>query len=516
MHVLLDTLNELLDAADLATISGVVSWAARRLVDADGATVVLRCGSDCQYVGEDADSALWRGRAFPAHICVSGLAMRSGQPVVIPDIHTDARVPRDLYDGTFVQGLALVPDGPPAPSLAIGAYWAQPHQADANEIDLLRRLARAAGRAVARQRVQQQLAESERRFRSVADSTPVLIWMRDASGRLEFVNRAWMDFVGTTDADDSADAWQALLHPHDRDAYVAALLDCLRTATPFTGEVRVRHASGEWRWVASYGAPRLDADGRCQGMVGSSVDITELKTAVVQAARDAQQKEQWLAVVGHELRQPVHTVKAALALLDEAADPVSAARARTTMDRQLAQMGRLLDDLLDTARLIRGDVTLTPTVLDVRAVVDEAVEAIHADLLGRDQHVTVGAPATPVLVRADAGRLQQVLTNLLVNASKYSAAGQAIVVTVRLVDMVEVAVVDHGQGIDAALLPQIFDLFTTVGGPRGSHGIGLAVARRLTELHGGTLHAHSDGRGRGSQFLLRLPPLLPPDERSRA
>jgi PAS domain S-box-containing protein len=505
--LLLQAFRSLLAARDLTSVAAIVSHAARQITGADGACVVLREGDACYYIDEEAIAPLWKGSRFPAEMCVSGMAMREQRVIAIPDITSDPRIPLELYRPTFVTSVLLAPGGDPAVG-AVGAYWQDVHTADQGEIDALSTLADGMAVAVTNLRIQSRLAELEARFRTMADSTPVMIWVHDADGKLEFVNRSWLQFFGTTEEQARDDKWQPLVHPDDRNTYVSAFLQALKSGTPYEAEARVRRPDGEWRWIASYGAPRFDQHGQCVGMVGSSVDITELRLAWVRAEEQSRRKEQWLSIVGHELRQPVHAIKGALRLLQVDVPPASQERARNVLERQVAQMGRILDDLLDTARIVRGEVALDRQLFDLREVLAEAVDAVASDYEGRQQTVSVAVPNEPVLVRVDANRLQQVIGNLLSNASKFSNIGDRVVAGIRFADdgYAELFVSDVGQGIDKSTLPRIFDLFFSAGGNAvSSFGVGLAVARKLMELHGGTLGAFSEGPGLGSQFVVRLP-----------
>ncbi len=504
-EVLLDAFRDLLQACDIDSVSRVVSHAARRVVGADGATLVLRDGDACHYIDEDAIAPLWKGRRFPASACVSGLAMAEGQPITIPDVFEDVRVPHDLYAPTFVRSLVLVPCGQPAVA-AIGAYWAMPHSATASELSAMTRLAEATGIAVINLRTATRLAESERRFRLMADSTPVMIWVHNKTGKLEFVNRAWLEFFDVTEDRARDDLWQPLVHEDDREHYVSTFIDCLGRGVPFHAEARVQRADGEWRWISSYGAPRLNDDGTCSGMVGSSADVTELKAASTEVEESARRKERWIAVVGHELRQPVHAIHAALRMLRPDAPRAAQDRARAVVTRQVSQMSRILEDLLDAARIVRGEVSLDLRVVDLREVLAEGVDAVANPFEGKSQTIMVNAPPDPVLVRVDAQRMQQVIGNLLSNASKYSALGDRVVASIAVDGThAELTVSDAGRGIDPAVLPRIFELFASFGGDGSSYGVGLAISRRLVELQGGTLVGSSDGSGLGSRFVVRLP-----------
>ena len=218
-------------------------------------------------------------------------------------------------------------------------------------------------------------------------------------------------------------------------------------------------------------------------------------------------KDEFLALVSHELRQPLHASMAAVRMLTANPDhPETAERARDVIERQIQHMTRLVEDLLDASRIVRGHVTLQLVPIDVRTAVEHVSDIIRPMMEERSHVFTVAVPDSPVFVNADSGRFEQVLMNLLTNAAKYSDPGGRIALSVVVAagDVV-ISVRDNGQGIDPAILPRIFDLFTRGAGTASGFGVGLAVVRGLVELHGGTLEARSEGVGRGSEFVVRLP-----------
>jgi signal transduction histidine kinase len=225
-------------------------------------------------------------------------------------------------------------------------------------------------------------------------------------------------------------------------------------------------------------------------------------------------KDELLAMLGHELRNPLAAITTACRLLHDAeAPPEALQRAREILLRQNAHLAHLVDDLLDVARVTSGKIVLTPRPLELAQVVRQAVGTLAAS--GRTSRHRLGLDLAPVWVDADGTRLEQVVANLVGNALKFTPAGGAIEVAVREEDGEAVLTVrDTGAGIDAALLPRVFDLFVQApeGPQRGSGGLGLGLTlvRRIAELHGGRVEARSDGPGRGSTFVVRLPALAPP------
>ncbi len=229
--------------------------------------------------------------------------------------------------------------------------------------------------------------------------------------------------------------------------------------------------------------------------------------------RDAdQRKDEFLATLAHELRNPLAPLRNALTLLQSAEhDPQTVVEARDTMDRQVQQMVRLVDDLLDVSRITRGRIELRKTRVRLDEIIHSAVEISRA-LVDRPGHaLTIELPPAPVYLDADLTRLAQVFSNLLNNAAKYTPDGGKILLSAKLVEdgRVRVSVRDNGSGIEPEMLPRVFDLFAqedrSLERAQGGLGIGLSLVRRLVELHGGRVEAHSAGRGRGSEFSVKLP-----------
>jgi two-component system CheB/CheR fusion protein len=220
-------------------------------------------------------------------------------------------------------------------------------------------------------------------------------------------------------------------------------------------------------------------------------------------------------MLGHELRGPLAPIRNGLHILREPnVEGSTIERVKSIMDQQVRNLARLVDDLLDVARITRGAIRLQKETIDLAAVVGHAVESVRPLIeLGRHE-LLVSLPQEPVYLEADPTRLEQVLTNLLHNAAKFTEPGGRIWLTAER-DNAEVVVCvrDSGIGIAPELLPSIFDMFTqagrTLGRSQGGLGIGLALVRRLVELHGGSVRAHSDGPGKGSEFRVRLPDLPP-------
>ena len=240
----------------------------------------------------------------------------------------------------------------------------------------------------------------------------------------------------------------------------------------------------------------------------SAMENARLYTAVQEADR---RKNEFLAMLAHELRNPLAPIRNAVHIM-QAAD-VSAPTmgwARDVISRQADNMARLIDDLLDVSRIVQGKVVVKPEKLSLASLAERLAEATQPKLDAKSQKLRVELPPQPISVDGDPVRLDQVLSNLVNNASKFSPEGSTVHVTARFADgQVHIAVRDEGAGIDPAFLPHIFDLFAqadqSLDRSQGGLGIGLTLVKHLVELHGGSVHAHSDGSGRGTEMTVTLP-----------
>ncbi|HEY7566690.1 MAG TPA: ATP-binding protein, partial [Gemmatimonadaceae bacterium] len=257
--------------------------------------------------------------------------------------------------------------------------------------------------------------------------------------------------------------------------------------------------------------PMFDASGKIMQWVGSSTDVHELKVAQ-EALREADTlKDEFLATLAHELRNPLAPLVTSAEILAHSTDPAANEQARATIRRQIAHMVRLVDDLIDVSRVTRNVIQVRRENTTLSAIIAAAVETVRDSAECSEQRVTVTMPEEPVHLFADPVRLTQVFSNLLNNACKYTPKGGSISVTARMQDeWVLVRVRDTGIGIPPDKLSHVFGAFARVHStlndeqPRGL-GIGLALVRRVVDLHGGSVVAESEGEGKGSEFIVRLP-----------
>ncbi len=281
---------------------------------------------------------------------------------------------------------------------------------------------------------------------------------------------------------------------------------------------------GTRRPIDDSGAPIRAGDQTIGGVVLVFRDVTErrereneLRTLAARLSEADRRKDEFLAMLAHELRNPLAPIRNSLEILRLAGDPTADARyAREVMDRQLDQMVRMVDDLLDVSRVTRNLLELRKGPVDLAAVASSAVETSRPLLVEKRHEFTLSLPDEPVMLEADAARLAQVFANLINNAAKYTEPGGRIELTAeKRGGEAVVTVRDNGLGIPEEMLPAVFTLFTQLDckmeRTHGGLGIGLTLVKRLVELHGGAVEAHSEGPGCGSEFVVRLPVSHPVD-----
>lgn len=306
--------------------------------------------------------------------------------------------------------------------------------------------------------------------------------------------------------------WEARIHPDDRTLRNSAVTAALEGRAPeFRSEFRVVHPDQGTRWLLGVGKVEFGPMGEPIQMAGINLDITERKLLEQELLRGDERKDEFLATLAHELRNPLAPIRNALQLMNiSPAGGPAASKARDIIERQLGHMVRLVDDLMDVSRINSGRIELQQARLPVQAVLEHALETSVPFVEAGAHTLTVTVPDEPVWVYGDLTRLVQVVANLLNNAAKYTPSGGRISLSMRVEDGDTVITVsDNGSGMSADLLPKVFDMFIQEAGNReraqGGLGIGLSLARKLLAMHGGSITAESPGLGFGSTFVVRLP-----------
>ena len=389
-------------------------------------------------------------------------------------------------------------------------YAALPGRPDERVMRLADLLARHAAGYIEHLQLLQQVRAGERRFRGMADSAPAMLWVSDTDNALTFISRGWLEHTGQREDDAYAGGtgWSAMVHPDERDSVMQAFIADAQRREPFEVEFRLRRADGSWHWALGAGRPRFGDDGAWLGTIGSVIDVHD-RVETREALREAdRRKDEFLATLAHELRNPLAPIRNALHLLARPGAQAQAAGLHAMLERQVSHMVRLVDDLMEVSRISRGAIELRREPLDLADVLRTAAETCQP-LIERGRHrFEMHLPGEPLPVDGDAVRLAQVMTNLLGNAARYTDDGGRIeLVARRDGDDALVTVRDSGIGIEPQQLPRLFEMFAQLDRSRGQGGlgIGLSLVRRLVQMHGGSVHAASEGPGRGSKFSVRLP-----------
>jgi PAS domain S-box-containing protein len=361
-----------------------------------------------------------------------------------------------------------------------------------------------------RKRAEQSLRESETRFRAIAEASPALTWQVDTKGNAVYLNQRFEDILGIAVKDLMPTGWRSVIHPDDAPAYLAAFEQALRDRVRFRHRARIKTAEGEWRWLKSYALPWFTAAGEYAGHIGISIDITEAVNAETALLNAGRCKDEFLATLAHELRNPLAPIANALEIIARPGGAVDVPRLLPMINRQVNHMVRLVDDLLEISRITSGKVELRLAPSDLAVVLCNAVEASRAQISEKEHKLEVSIPEVPLIVYADSVRLEQVFTNLLNNAARYTRKGGRIWLTARQEgDNAIVSVRDNGIGILPGMLPRLFDMFAQERrngeGTQGGLGIGLNLVYRLVKMHGGSVEAISEGEDKGSEFIVHLP-----------
>jgi PAS domain S-box-containing protein len=444
-------------------------------------------------------------------------AIRDNSPVLLADAEACHRSYPGLWSATGESGgLVAVP-------MRLGDFVGgvmftfPPMLAVGLELDWLSTMACMGAQAADRILAHQGRRDSEARFARLFDSNVLGIFFTGTGGVITQANRAFLDILGYGDADLRAGLvrWDQLIPPEDVELQAKARSEAQARGLCGPFETVLLRKDGERITALAAGATLAEA--AFQG-VGFVLDLTErkrlendLRRRANELAEADRQKTSFLAVLGHELRGPLAPLRNAIEIIRQRGPDRRSAtqQAVEMMDRQVRQLTRLIDDLLDVSRVTHGKLKLQPEPVDLQSIVKRAVEIVQPLIEARGHQLTVSVPCD-LWFQGDAARLGQVMANLLHNAAKYTPADGLIAVTGEQQGHEAVIKVrDNGAGIPAQLLPRIFDPFTqaldNLEDSLGGLGVGLALVKNIVELHGGSVQASSAGPSHGSEFTVRLP-----------
>jgi PAS domain S-box-containing protein len=351
---------------------------------------------------------------------------------------------------------------------------------------------------------------AERRMRFLAETVPSIIWTCRPDGSLTYGNGYWREYYGIEPNGAPHFLVPTVIHPDDVAAVDAVVSTRLAAGDAFEFEARHRRHDGVYRWFITRAVPWRDDAGQLQSWFGVTTDIHEQIELQARLRENDRRKDEFLATLAHELRNPLAPIQSALDAMQVADTGHARERVHGVMKRQVRLLVRMMEDLLDVSRVSQGKLVLRKERVNLAHVLDVAVETVRPLIEQAGHELEIQRPERDVMLDCDPQRLSQVFSNLLNNACKYTEPGGRLRLAATLRDgAVHVALRDTGIGLTAEELERVFDLFSQVDvsleRSRGGLGIGLTLVRQLVEMHDGRVLASSEGPGRGSEFVVCLP-----------
>jgi PAS domain S-box-containing protein len=387
----------------------------------------------------------------------------------------------------------------------LSTHFRQPTRLMDRQIRFMDLLAQQAADYLERNQNEETLKAKQNQLDRIAGNVPVLITQCSRDLRYVFVNKAGLDVLGKPlEQIVGRPIVEVLGEEHFQK--LRPYMDRVLSGEQVEYEMEIPYATGDAHYMHVAYVPEVDAQGGVVGWIGTFTDITERRRAE-QKLRD---KDQFLAMLAHELRNPLAPISAGIELLQGKTDPETSESTLSLLGHQVQHMGRLLDDLLDVSRVTLGKVELRKECIQLNPVVEQALQSSHSLIHTMNHRVTLALTQESLYVKADRVRLVQVICNLLNNACKYMDRGGSIALTVaRIDDQALISVRDRGVGFASEDASRMFELFaqldTSCERSVGGLGVGLTLAKAVVEQHGGTIDARSEGRGHGSEFVVRLP-----------
>ncbi|WP_342648432.1 PAS domain-containing sensor histidine kinase [Mucilaginibacter sp. CSA2-8R] len=351
-------------------------------------------------------------------------------------------------------------------------------------------------------RAEAAIAESEERFRTMAESSGILIAVADESSNATYFSKAWVDLTGRPREEMLKYDWLDLLHPEDRSRYENSYLSAFKQHAPFACEFRVLTKEGDYRWLLANSPPRFRPDGTFAGYITACLDITEQKL-------NEQRKNDFISMVSHELKTPLTSLNGYLQIIEAKSRKAEDAVLHNIADkanRQIVKMTKLINGFLNVSRLESGQIYIERTLFDMAQLIKDTEDEFFTQV---NTHQLIFAPVVKTMVNADRDKIGQVVSNLISNAIKYSPLGTAIHISCMAQNgKVSVSVQDEGIGISAENLPRLFERFYRVNNQGyqsvAGFGIGLYLCYEILQRHGGKIWAESEP-GQGSTFCFELP-----------
>ncbi|GAB3790506.1 hypothetical protein GCM10028818_60760 [Spirosoma horti] len=474
-------------------------------------------------------TALLNGFPISDDSFCSGYAMATAHPVHTPDVFQNPLWQAYLHLAT-AHGFRstssypiLTRQGKAIGSLAL--YFPHVHQATAQEVALAKAITQAAAiilspdtQTLEHTRAQEALHKSEAEFRTITEAAPALVWVCSALGENIYFNQRWYDYTGQTLEQASGQGWTTSMHPDDAARILPYWQRCQQTGESYEGEVRYQRYDGVYRWHIFRALPRCNSAGQIEAWYGLSIDTDDAKQAQEGLLKADRHKDEFLAMLAHELRNPMSTIRSGLQFLTlTSGQDELIGSTITMMNRQTDHLVRMVDDLLDVSRINRKEIELQTQRVNLVELVQQAVASLKPLFEQQNRSLQISLPVAPVELDGDATRLTQVVVNLLTNGVRYTGEQGTVWLSLehqngpsgRQEAILQVR--DNGIGLAEDQRFAIFELFVQVDNStarsKGGLGLGLTLVKQLVELHGGRVEAQSEGIGKGSTFRVHLPTL---------
>ena len=362
-----------------------------------------------------------------------------------------------------------------------------------------------------RRQAEESARQSEAHYRTMADAIPQLAWIARPDGWIYWYNRRWYEYTGTTPAAMEGWGWQSVHDPQVLPTVLERWRKSIANAEPFHMVFPLRGSDGLFRPFLTQVMPLKNDQGNVLHWFGTNTDITTQQQAEEALRLADQRKDEFIATLAHELRNPLAPIRNAIEIMRLQGNASSELNGpRDIIDRQVRHLTRLVDDLLEVSRITRGKVQLRTERVSLDVPLNDAIEAAQPLIKSLDHVLTIDLPPDPIFIECDPTRITQIVLNLLNNAAKFTPRGGHIwLIVKREGNEATIRVRDTGIGIPAGHISKLFEMFSQVSPPieraQGGLGIGLALVRGLVGLHAGIIEASSEGRGKGSEFIVRLP-----------
>ncbi len=379
---------------------------------------------------------------------------------------------------------------------------------------------------IERARDARELKRSEAEFRHLADAMPQIVWAAGPDGKVDYYNQQWYAYTGKPTGSITEGCWSSIVYPDDAQHADEAWTEALDNGAPYENEYRLKRGSdGMYRWHLGRALPFKDNAGHIVRWLGTDTDIHDKKMlekqnqelleserlARLEAEREGRTKDDFLATLSHELRTPLNAILGWAELLHRGKlTPEDQAAGLEVISRNARTQAQIIEDLLDMSRIISGKLRLDIQQVDLVTVINEAIDTVRSAAQAKGISLQTSFDPRNEYISGDPQRLQQIVWNLVINAIKFTPSGGEVHIALRRAGShLELHVQDTGEGIKPAFLPLVFNRFQQADPSstrrHGGLGIGLAIVKQLTELHGGTVSAASDGPGQGATFIVSLP-----------